>query len=160
MIVRRKASEDAAPLAMAGVTRPRPVPKMIIVSPTFAGRVAIPGIEPAGAARLPSGLIAIAGPTPNCVLNIPGESPATVARNVADTAAFAVTMMSAGPNGTVQGTCRLICVEETNSKGAGTPPMVAETPPSESGNGIDEACTLAEASPVPKSEASPPGVNA
>src|SRR5436305_10553656 len=69
----RSASTVFAPFGTAGLTAPNPVARMITVSPARAGCVARPGIAPAGAARLPSILIAIACPTPNCVEKIPGE---------------------------------------------------------------------------------------
>src|SRR5689334_18133809 len=58
----RSLSSDAAPLDGVASTAPRPVQRMTRPpgSPILAGLVGMPGIAPAGAARLPSGLMATA----------------------------------------------------------------------------------------------------
>ena len=77
-MVLRSVSVDAAPFTAGGSTRPRPVARMITVSPTLAGRVARPGIEPTGAARDPSALMVMACPV--AVAKTPGETKPMFAR--------------------------------------------------------------------------------
>ena len=67
---------------------------MIIVSPGLAGCVTKPGIDPTGCASVPSRLIAIAGPTPYCVVKIAGATLPTIAENAADTEPFTFTTTS------------------------------------------------------------------
>src|SRR5947209_1750160 len=112
MAVLRRASKDAAPVQIVGLTAPKPVASTMMVSPGRAGCVAMPGREPSGAASDPSALIAMACPVPNCVLKIPGETAPTVARRTG-VIPFALTLISALPPGTVHGTWKLICLGDT-----------------------------------------------
>lgn len=64
-------------LAMRGSKGPSPVARTKMMLRIFAGSVASPGIEPAGAASDEFWLIAMACPTPNCTLKIPGATRAT-----------------------------------------------------------------------------------
>src|SRR5438445_7005351 len=69
----RNASSEAAPVTPGGSTAPRPVHRITRApgSPILAGLVATPGIAPAGAAMLPSGLIATAMLS---IAKMPGEN--------------------------------------------------------------------------------------
>jgi hypothetical protein len=68
-------SWELSPFAGYESMAPSPVARMIrpFGSPAFAGWAAIPGMEPDAAARLPSGLMAIAVPTPELIAKMPGE---------------------------------------------------------------------------------------
>src|SRR5215469_7065 len=47
------------PAGEGGITKPKPIPYKVIVSPGLAGRETTPDIEPAGATYVPSGRSAV-----------------------------------------------------------------------------------------------------
>src|SRR5450631_1148460 len=101
----------------------------------------MPGIEPPGAAMLPSGLIATAMLP---IAKIPGENGPTCTLCGGYAWLSLVTTTLAVPavplESTSHGNCALICPLETNNKGAGTPLNVTLTLPSEVASGIESAC--------------------
>src|SRR5262249_7258820 len=111
---------EAAPFAMVESTAPRPVHRMISPpgSLIFAGCVFTPGIAPAGAAILPSELIATAI---LLIANMPGENGPTGTVCAVDGVRFRVTTTLTLPvvrlKRTSQGGWAFPCPPLTNSSG-------------------------------------------
>jgi len=150
----RRASFDAAPSAIAGVTGPSPLARTVSVSPATAGCDGRPKIDPPGPAIEPSELNANACPE---VLYTPGAigAVATLKAGVRAPLTAATTFASRLIS---HGTCALICRVETNESRAGIPLNVTETPAIESGSDPPLLATpVAGPSPAPKIVTSDPG---
>src|SRR5580704_14400142 len=154
---------EFAPLATVGVTAPSPVARITRGSPAFAGRLISPGIDPVGAAIVPSGFTAMALPAAlDAVVKIAGERGPIWTDWTLETNCPWLTITVASPvlipsGKTFHGTCTLICPGPTKNNAAGMPFMMTETFARLVDNGTESACASVAAKSLPNTDAIEPG---